>query len=56
LTRERPEKLDFVANSLPKSVPFVREIAEAKKPIAAICHAAWTLIEAGVAKGRTLTS
>ena len=38
------------------AVGFVRDIAEAGKPIAAICHGPWTLIDAGVAKGRTLTS
>ncbi|MBF6223108.1 DJ-1/PfpI family protein [Nocardia abscessus] len=27
-----------------------------RKPVGAICHGAWTLVEAGVAKGRTLTS
>jgi protease I len=35
---------------------FVREIFEAGKPVGAICHAPWTLIDAGVARGRTLTS
>jgi len=35
---------------------FVRDFAEAGKPIAAICHGPWTLIDAGVAKGLTLTS
>lgn len=39
-----------------KAVAFVRAFFEARKPVAAICHAPWTLIEAGVAKGRTLTS
>jgi protease I len=38
------------------AVAFVRAFAEARKPIAAICHAPWTLIEAGVVRGRTLTS
>jgi protease I len=38
------------------AVAFVRAFAEAKKPIAAICHAPWVLIEAGVARGRRLTS
>ena len=38
------------------AVSFVRGFAEAKKPIAAICHAPWTLVEAGIARGRTLTS
>ena len=35
---------------------FVRAFFEARKPVAAICHAPWTLIDAGVAKGRKLTS
>ena len=35
---------------------FIREIVEANKPIAAICHAPWELIWAGVVRGRTLTS
>lgn len=38
------------------AVAFVRAMADAAKPIAAICHAPWILIEAGVAKGRKLTS
>ncbi|MGH7204051.1 MAG: type 1 glutamine amidotransferase domain-containing protein [Candidatus Levyibacteriota bacterium] len=38
------------------AVNFVREFARSGKPIAAICHGPWTLIEAGVAKGRTMTS
>jgi protease I len=38
------------------AVKFVRAFADAGKPIAAICHAPWTLIEAGVARGRKLTS
>jgi protease I len=37
-------------------VRFVRDFVASGKPVAAICHAPWTLIEAGVAKGRTLTS
>jgi len=39
-----------------KAVDFVRAFFAAKKPVAAICHGPWTLIEAGAAKGRTLTS
>jgi protease I len=35
---------------------FVREIFAAGKPVGAICHAPWTLIDADVARGRTLTS
>ncbi|MFE5776639.1 type 1 glutamine amidotransferase domain-containing protein [Brachybacterium sp. NPDC056505] len=38
------------------AVGFVRDVMVAGKPVAAICHGPWTLIEAGVAKGRTLTS
>lgn len=39
-----------------KAQKFVRAFFEQKKPVAAICHAAWTLISAGVVKGRTMTS
>jgi protease I len=35
---------------------FVREIFGAGKPVGAICHGPWTLIDAGVAEGRTLTA
>jgi protease I len=35
---------------------FVRGFFEQGKPVGAICHAPWTLIEAGVVRGRTLTS
>ncbi|XSG76046.1 type 1 glutamine amidotransferase domain-containing protein [Herpetosiphon llansteffanensis] len=35
---------------------FVRAIAEAGKPIAAICHGPWPLIDAGIVKGRLMTS
>lgn len=38
------------------AVDFVRSFFEAGKPVSAICHAPWMLIEAGVAEGRTLTS
>jgi protease I len=38
------------------AVNFVREFAEAKKPMALICHGQWMLVESGVARGRTLTS
>jgi len=40
----------------PEALEFVRSFFEAGKPVGAICHAPWTLIDAGVAKGRTLTS
>ena len=35
---------------------FVRAFFDAGKPVAAICHGPWTLIDAGVVEGRTLTS
>jgi protease I len=38
------------------AVRFVREFFEQRKPVAAICHAPWMLVEAGVVEGRTLTS
>jgi protease I len=40
----------------PKALQFVREFFDAGKPIAVICHGPWTLIDAGIAKGRTITS
>jgi len=40
----------------PDAVAFVRSFFEAGKPVASICHGAWTLVEADVVKGRTLTS
>jgi protease I len=40
----------------PEALEFVRAFFAAGKPVGAICHAPWTLIDAGVAKGRTLTS
>jgi len=40
----------------PKAVAFVRAFVQAGKPIAAICHGPWTLIEAGGVKGRKMTS
>jgi protease I len=38
------------------AVHFVREFFEQGKPVGAICHATWTLVEAGVVRGRKLTS
>lgn len=38
-----------------QAVSLIRGFAEAGKPVAAICHAPWLLIEAGLAKGRRLT-
>jgi len=38
------------------AVRFVQDFVAAGKPVAAICHAPWTLVEAGVLEGRRLTS
>jgi protease I len=40
----------------PRGVAFVRHFADAGKPIAAICHAPWMLVEADVVRGRRVTS
>jgi protease I len=40
----------------PLAVDFVRKFAQSGKTVAAICHGPWTLIEAGVIKGKNLTS
>ena len=40
----------------PEVIGFVQGFVNAGKPIAAICHAPWTLVEADAVKGRTLTS
>jgi len=40
----------------PRAVQFVRQFFEAKKPVAAICHGPWMLVEAGAVRGRTVTS
>ncbi|MBT9186884.1 type 1 glutamine amidotransferase domain-containing protein [Zobellia russellii] len=39
-----------------KVLTFVRDFFKQEKPVAAICHAAWTLISADVVKGRKMTS
>ena len=39
-----------------KALSFIRDFFEQHKPVAAICHGPWTLIEAGVIKGRKVTS
>jgi len=38
------------------AVDFIRNFFDSGKPVAAICHAPWSLVEAGVLNGRTLTS
>jgi len=40
----------------PAAINFVRQFASTGKPIAAICHGPWTLVEAGVVSGKTFTS
>lgn len=67
LSGVRPDQFDAlvlpggVANpdalrTIPEAVAFVRHFVQAHKPIAAICHGPWTLIEAGGVKGRHVTS
>jgi protease I len=41
---------------IPRAVEFVRQFVESDKPIAAICHGPWTLIEVDAVRGRTITS
>ena len=47
-----PDKL----RANPTAVQFVKNFVQAGKPIAAICHGPWTLIEAGAVRGRRMTS
>jgi len=47
-----PDQLRMV----PEAIGFVREYAKMAKPIAAICHGPWTLIDADVVSGKTMTS
>lgn len=67
LREARPEAFDAlllpggVANpdtlrTLPEAVAFVQAFVKAQKPIAAICHGPWTLIDAGGVKGKRVTS
>jgi protease I len=39
-----------------EALEFVRHFFRERKPVAAVCHAPWVLIDAGVVRGRTLTS
>src|SRR5256886_6739348 len=41
---------------LPTPLEFTKHFFEEGKPVAAICHAPWVLIDAGVVRGQTLTS
>ncbi len=47
-----PDKLRLDSSA----VTFVREFVNSGKPVAAICHGPWTLVEAGVVAGRSMTS
>jgi protease I len=47
-----PDRLRII----PEAIRFVKAFVDDKKPIAAICHGPWTLIDAGAAEGRTMTS
>jgi protease I len=47
-----PDKL----RTIPAAVEFVRRMFEAGKPVAAICHGPWTLVEAGLVRGFRVTS
>jgi protease I len=40
----------------PRALKFIKDIFDAKKVVAAVCHAPWLLIETGIAKGRKMTS
>jgi protease I len=40
----------------PKAVAFVKSFFDGNKPVAAICHGPWTIIEAGAARGRKIAS
>jgi protease I len=40
----------------PRALQFVKAIFDAKKIVAAVCHAPWLLVETGIAKGRRMTS
>lgn len=68
-TVDQADARDFAALLLPggvanpdhlrtheRAVAFVREFFDTGRPVAAICHAPWVLIEADVVRGRTLTS
>jgi len=41
---------------IPEAVQFVKSFFDARKPVAVICHGPWTLVEADVVRGRTITS
>lgn len=67
LENARPEEFDALLlpggvinpdqlRMLPDAVAFAKAFFDAGKPVASICHGPWTVIEAGAARGRRLTS
>ena len=67
LDRARPKDFDALLlpggvinpdtlRMLPEAVAFVKAFFDAGKPVASICHGPWTVIEAGAARGRRMTS
>jgi protease I len=67
LDQARPEEFDALVipgglmnpdqlRSTPEALEFIRHFFREGKPVAAICHGPWVLIDAGVVRGRTLTS
>jgi protease I len=67
LDRARPEDFDALLlpggvinpdklRIQPKAVGFVKALFDAGNPVASICHGPWTVIEAGAARGRRMTS
>jgi protease I len=67
LDEARPEDFDALVlpgglmnpdelRSMPEALEFTRHFFREGKPVAAICHAPWVLIDAGVVRGRKLTS
>ncbi|WHQ69576.1 type 1 glutamine amidotransferase domain-containing protein [Methylorubrum extorquens] len=67
LSRARPDNYDALLlpggvinpdtlRALPEAIAFAKAFFDAGKPVASICHGPWTIIEAGAARGRRLTS
>jgi protease I len=50
------EKNPLELRKSPESIAFIRDFYAEDKPIAAICHAPWVLIDAGIAESKNLTS
>ena len=50
------EKNPLELRKSPESIAFIRDFYDEDKPIAAICHAPWVLIDAGIAESKSLTS